>query len=72
MIEPVHSGQKLNAIYFDEQCRMIVGEHGCKSITVVMENGQMAGVPWAETDKNGEIQRWNLANVHGIKLDTTQ
>ena len=41
-----------------------------KSITVVMENGQMASVPWAfvEVD-NGQHGKYNLSQVLGVGWD---
>ena len=44
-----------------------VGLYGCKSITVVMENGQMAGVPWAYVEKeDGTETKHNLALCESI------
>lgn len=52
-------GQKLIAIGYDN-CEVWyeVGKNDVTDITVVMENGQMAGVPWAlVTFKSGGIEQ---------------
>jgi len=41
----------------------------CKSITVVMEDGQMSGVPWVVVKCfNGKIEKYNIALVTGVVL----
>ena len=61
-------GQKIEAIVWsDGSCT--VGENGCSEITISMENGQMAGVPWAHVkNENGTEQLYNLAQAEGIKI----
>ena len=59
-------GDLLEAIYFEDDQELRVGRD-CDSIIVVMENGQMAGVPWFEVWKGGKLaSRWNAAKVQGV------
>ena len=62
-------GQSVTALFFtDEQC-IRVGAGECTGINVVMENGQMAGVPWFEVYKNGEVtEKWNAAMLEGVEI----
>ena len=70
-------GQLLQAIYFNDDSVLEVGrEHaGMPTVTeimVVMENGQMAGVPWfLVTLSDGSQTKWNAAHVDGVKLRGT-
>ena len=44
-----------------------VGEHGCTAIKVVMENGQMSGVPWFVVYVGTSIvSKWNGALVNTV------
>ncbi len=48
-----------------------LGKHSfeCTEIVVIMENGQMAGVPWAKcTTNTGEVKLINLANAEAVRL----
>ena len=46
-----------------------VGRYGVEKITVVMENGQMAGVPWFAVWKEGKIHsKWNGALLDAVEL----
>ena len=66
-MESLKNGDKLKQIFWEGDARVLVGEGGCESITVVMENGQMAGVPWAEAHfKEAELTRYNLALCEGV------
>lgn len=61
-------GHHLNAVFFPNEVSHQVGIT-CKSITVSMENGQMAEVPWFEiVDNNDVITLWNAALVEGVEL----
>ena len=61
-------GQELLAIWWDDaQVDKNVG--GVVSITVSMESGQMAGVPWAAVlFADGRIIKHNLALASGVDL----
>lgn len=60
-------GQEIKTIYFSDDTHITAGE-SCDSIEVVMENGQMAGVPWFAVVKDGKMDsKWNAALVAGVK-----
>lgn len=62
-------GQLIKSIFWDECGCTESGKSGCKRITVVMENGQMAGVPWFLVEyENSEPQKFNAAKVEGVTL----
>jgi len=66
-------GDKIKAIYLQPSMEwngiLRVGENDIDAITVVMENGQMAGVPWFEVSANGAVQyKYNAAIVEGVEL----
>lgn len=61
-------GQKLKALFWDEGS-LTVEDNNVESITICMECGQMAGVPWATVCWiGGKINKYNLANVEGVEL----
>ena len=61
--------QELKQIFWGEGESICVGRNGCKSIVVCMENGQMAGVPWAVvTNDNGKVFKYNLALCEGVEI----
>jgi len=63
------TGQMLKAIFWDEGPGQVVGQHDCESIEVVMENGQMARVPWALVKfADGRSWKYNLAAAEGVQL----
>ena len=63
-----YRGQKLKRIFWGEMF-LEVGTRCCADIEVVMENGQMAGVPWALiTNTDGSQCKYNLALVEGVVL----
>lgn len=67
-----YEGQQLKAIYHVPtpmgEGVTSVGVNGVISITVCMENGQMAGVPWARvTDERDLARKFNLALVGGVE-----
>jgi hypothetical protein len=46
-----------------------VGDNKCTKIEVIFENGQMAGVPWANAYyETGRIVKYNLANVRAVQM----
>ncbi len=63
-----HEGQELAGIlttgdYLD----IFAGSDECESIVVVMESGQMSGVPWAVvTFETGRIEKYNLALIEAV------
>jgi hypothetical protein len=62
-------GQKLKAIHFNDEEFISTGSAECMAIEIVMENGQMAGVPWAlVTSTDGTQNKWNLAMCQGVTL----
>lgn len=63
------SGDKLKAIHIDTDDNIIVDKTRVLDIEIIMENGQMAGVPWAYvTYADEENQKWNLAMCQGVTL----
>lgn len=68
MAKDFYQGQKLKSIDWPE-ARCEVGSFNCTDIEVVMENGQMAGVPWAlATYEDGTQFKHNLALAESVKL----
>ena len=66
-----YEGQEVQVIWFDdaEGSHFKVGEFEVEKITVVMEYGQMAGVPWFAIWKDGKINtKWNGAFIAGVEL----
>ncbi len=65
-------GQKVEAIWWEEGVAIEVGQCGCESITVVMENGQMAEVPWFEViyaaDSVYDSAKHNGALISGVRV----
>jgi len=69
-----YEGQELQSIWYEDRA-ITVGKNGIVSITVVMENGQMAAVPWAyalyeDKPSEGIYIKYNLALALGIKAVT--
>lgn len=70
----LHEGVQLSHIYFvaQEETCFVVGEPSeltVKSITVEMQNGQMAEVPWARViHHTGKITLVNLATTESVVL----
>lgn len=59
-------GDKLVGIIFENNEMIRVGAD-CDDIIVVMESGQMAGVPWFEVWRDGRIiSKWNAAKCDGV------
>lgn len=67
-------GQEVKTIFFNdnpngESSYIKVGKALVEKITIVMENGQMAGVPWFAVWKDGKIvSKWNGALIGGVEL----
>lgn len=60
--------QKLKALHFTDGEDIFADSK--TTITVVMENGQMVGVPWAVVDDGTSVRKWNLALVLGVEMET--
>ena len=68
MAKIFENGQKLSALFFPNEHNISVGKN-VLDIEVVMECGQMSGVPWAYvTYADGQRQKWNLALCEGVLL----
>lgn len=62
-------GDEVQALYWRGDERVVVGCNGVEKITVVMENGQMAGVPWFAVWKNGKIaMKHNGVFVESVEM----
>jgi len=62
-------GTKLKSILFSDSSEYTVGK-SCIDITVVMEHGQMAYVPWFLVKVNDDITvQVNAAQVKSVVLD---
>lgn len=62
-----HNGQKLKALCFSDDENINASD--TLTIAVLMESGQMAGVPWAVVEDAGRVWKWNLALVLGVELE---
>lgn len=62
-------GQKLTGVYYDNSEQgWTLGREGVVDIEVVMEYGQVAGVPWAEiTVENKDTVKFNLAMASDVR-----
>ena len=62
-------GEEVQGIFWPDDSQIIVGQGDCKKITVVMEYGQMAGVPWFAVWNDHKItHKYNGAHLAGVKL----
>jgi len=64
-------GQELQAIFWpnDEETIRAGINTNITSIEVVMESGQMAGVPWAIVSmRDGRQYKYNLALAKGVEI----
>lgn len=74
-METFKDGQILKSIIWEQGEALQVKDiaqfpDDCVSIIVVMENGQMAGFPWAlATFKNGKRIKYNLAKADAVRLE---
>jgi len=68
MKSSLKEGAKLKAIWFPDDSEYTVGKN-VEDITVVMEKGQMAEVPWllVKVNETTTVQI-NAANVTGVTL----
>ncbi|MCP5080006.1 MAG: hypothetical protein GY951_18420 [Psychromonas sp.] len=63
-------GEEVQGICFSDDSIIKVGEGPCDNITVSMENGQMAEVPWFEVWVDGKvISKWNGAQIDGVLFE---
>ena len=58
----------IRILYFKKPfCDIVVGTDDVTRIEVIMENGQMAGVPWfAVFNGDRMISKWNGAHIEGV------
>lgn len=62
-------GQKIKSLYLPDGHFFTSGVSGIEEIVVVMQNGQMAGVPWfLVKNDNGQESMWNGALAEGVEL----
>ena len=62
-------GQEVKGIYWPGETSVTVGNNNVEKITVVMEYGQMAAVPWFAVWKEGTVvSKWNGAMLEGVEL----
>ena len=63
-----HDGQKLQFLEWNGgTCRVAVGDYGCVSLKVVMENGQLDKVAWAiARHKDGTVVKHNLSHCESV------
>ena len=67
MMNEFYIGQQVYEIIYPSNECYTVGIGGIEKITVVMEDGQMAGVPWFAVWKNGEIEsKHNAVHVSTV------
>ena len=68
----LEEGVKLRTIFWSDTDggEVVAGQHGCKSLTVVMEHGQMSMVPWClQVNEDGKRFMHNLALCEGAVLE---
>lgn len=64
-----YEGDHVKVIYWPDGSMVRVGQNGVEKITVVMECGQMAGVPWFAVWKDGKIvYKHNGAMLESVEL----
>lgn len=62
-------GQSVGAIWWGEEQGISLASESVVSITVCMEPGQMAGVPWFVVEfTNGAICKYNGAKLEGVEI----
>ena len=72
MSHELKEGVYLKSIFWPEG-DVTIGKHGCTSLFVRMQMGQMSMVPWAEaTFENGTKQLYNLALAEGATVSEEQ
>ena len=64
-----YNGQKIQRIIWPDDSECISGKNNIEKIEVVMEYGQMAGVPWFAVWINGEVKfKHNAAHIASVEL----
>lgn len=64
-------GQKLNSIVMSNGFTVSIFDESnpIKDISITMEDGQMAGVPWARVVyEDGSVEKLNLASAMAVSL----
>lgn len=62
-------GEEVSAIFYPDDTCVKVGQNLVEKITVVMEYGQMAGVPWfAVWNDHKIIAKYNGAHIACVSL----
>ena len=62
-------GEEVQALYFQDEQIIRVGVRNTTKIVVVMENGQMAGVPWFAVFEGDKLTtKYNGALLEGVEL----
>lgn len=62
-------GQEIKVIYWPDDTSVVSGENEVEKITVVMENGQMALVPWFAVWVDGKVAfKHNASLVSTVTL----
>ena len=61
--------QKIAAFYYPDDSQIVFGQNGVEKITVIMEDGQMSGVPWFAVWRDGKIDsKHNAAHIASVTL----
>ncbi|MGD2065842.1 MAG: hypothetical protein PVI43_01565 [Candidatus Bathyarchaeota archaeon] len=64
-----YEGQEVEAIYYPDDSEISTNSTHVDKITVVIENGQMAGVPWFAVWKDGKIvSKHNAAHLACVNI----
>ena len=62
-------GDEATCLFFQDDGELSTEYANVESIICIMENGQMAGVPWFEVKyTDGSTIKWNAALLSGVKL----
>ena len=62
-------GQEVNKIVWPDDSEISILMERCDKITVIRENGQMAGVPWFAVWEDGKItSKHNAAHIASVIL----
>lgn len=62
-------GDAISALFFKDDQAIRVGMAKCTAIKVVMENGQMAAIPWFEVYEGESLRsKWNGALLEGVEI----
>lgn len=61
--------QEVEGLFWPDGSSIKVDKNGIEKITVIMEYGQMAGVPWFAVWKDGKIvSKHNAAFIESVNL----